>query len=142
MADDLAVVEVDQEAYVVPSAAHANVREVRDDMGPGRVSVETPVDQVGDRGVVRLGRLRLEARPRVRADQALRRHHAPYPASRGGHPLGGQAHLDAGRAVLPAAVAPYGDHVACYRIWGAGPLGVLERPIVGRPRDAQGLALR
>ena len=44
---DLAVVQVDQQADVVPLAADADVREVADYVGAREVAVELPVEHVG-----------------------------------------------------------------------------------------------
>lgn len=81
--DDLAVVEVDQQADVAPLPPGAHVRQVAYDMGAGRVSVEAPVEQVGQRGLVRLRPRGPVFLPRVRADQVVLPHDARDAPPRG-----------------------------------------------------------
>ena len=52
---DLAVVQVYEQASVVPFAAYAHVGEIAHDVGMGRVAVELAVEDVGRLRLARLG---------------------------------------------------------------------------------------
>lgn len=88
--DDLPVVEVDEQADVVPRGPDAHVGQVAAYMGARRPAVEAARDGVGHVGLVGRPGVHLEPLPAVRAGQAVLPHDAagPAPADGGARPPG------------------------------------------------------
>ena len=68
---DLAVVQVYEQANVVPFAAYAHVGEIAHDVGMGRVAVELAVEDVGRLRLARLGGTGFSLLAGVGAEQAF-----------------------------------------------------------------------
>ena len=69
--DDLAVAQIHQQADVAPLPLGPHVGRVAHDVGVRRVAVEASVEQVGQRGLVRLRARGPVFLPRVRAEQVV-----------------------------------------------------------------------
>ena len=136
MPHDLAVVEVHQQADVAPLPPGADVGQVAHDMGTRRMAVEAPVEQVGQRGLVRLRPRGPVFLPRVRADQVVLPHDARDAPSRGDDAALLEHHLYLRGAVLaePLLVGP--DHVVGDRAARPFALGMRQHPVVRGPGNA------
>ena len=140
--DDLPVVQVDEQAHVVPRAADAHVREVAADVGPGRPAPEAPCDDVGHVRLVDGAGMHPEALPPIGADQPVLPHDAAYAAAADRDSGPAERRLYLARAVPALAGGMGRDHG---RRDGVGRDGrVLPRPhgVVRRPGDAEEPALR
>ena len=127
---------VDQQADVAPLPPGAHVRQVAYGMGAGRVPVEAPVEQVRQRGLVRLRAGRPVLLPRVRADRAVLHHDSGDAPPRGHDAALLQHHLYLRGPVLaePLLVSP--DHVVGDRVARPFALGMPEHPVVRGPGNA------
>ena len=134
---DLAVVQVDQQADVVPLAADADVREVADYVGAREVAVELPVEHVGGLGLVHLGGVRPVLLAGIRAGQAFLVHYPLYAPPGGDHALLGERALYLRGAVLAAVPLIDPDDVGCYGVVGGLGLGVRQHPVVRGPGHAE-----
>lgn len=129
-------VEVDQQTDVAPLPPGAHVRQVACDMGARRVPVEAPVEQVRQRGLVRLRAGRPVPLPRVCADQDVLPHDSGDAPPRGHDAAFLQHRLYLRGPVLaePLLVGP--DHVVGDRVARPFALGMPEHPVVRGPGNA------
>ena len=127
VADDLPVVEVDEQADVVPRGPDAHVGQVAAYMGARRPAAEAARDDVGHVGLVDRPGVHLEPLPAVCADQAVLPHDAadPAPADGDARPLERRLYL--ARAVPALAGGVGRDH---------GRRGGVRRVRAGRPASA------
>ena len=142
MADDLAVVEVDEEAYVVPPPAYPHVGQVRDDVRVRGVPVELAGDDVWQVGFVGVADMRLELGLGIGADQAALLHDAADAPPGRAEPAPLEHGLDLAGAV-GAAVRPVGqEDLRRERIRLLRLVPAPAHAAAGRPRYAEDLALR
>lgn len=141
-ADDLAVVEVDEQADVAPGAAGAHVGEVAADVRARSVPVEGPVERVRQLRLVRLARVRLEALPPVRAREAALPHDAGYPPAARDDAAPLERRLDLPRAVPALALRMDGESVGLDGVRRGRGLRARAEAVVGRARHAEDLSLR
>ena len=141
-ADDLPVVEVDEQADVAPGAAGAHVGEVAADVRARSVPVEGPVEHVRQLRLVRLARVRLEALPPVRAREAVLPHDAGYPPAARDDAAPLERRLDLPRAVPALALRMDGENVGLDGVRRGRGLRARAEVVVGRARHAEDLALR
>lgn len=141
VADDLPVVEVDEQADVVPRAPDAHVGQVAAYMGARRPAVEAARDDVGHVGLVGRPGVHLEPLPAVRAGQAVLPHDAadPAPADGGARPPGRRLYL--ARAVPAPAGGVGRGHGRRGGVRRGGTAGPRAHGVVRRPRDAEEPAL-
>ena len=123
MAHYLAVVQVDQQADVVPFRAHAHVGQVAHYVRPRGAPVEAPVDDVWHVGLVHLRGVGPEPGLGVSADQAVHLHYAADAASArdDAPPLEHGLYLPG--AVAPAALLVGVHHAGGGRVRGRLRLG-------------------
>ena len=142
VADDLPVVEVDEQADVVPRGPDAHVGQVAAYMGARRPAAEAARDDVGHVGLVDRPGVHLEPLPAVCADQAVLPHDAadPAPADGDARPLERRLYL--ARAVPALAGGVGRDHGRRGGVRRGGPVGPRAHGVVRRPRDAEEPALR
>lgn len=142
VADDLPVVEVDEQAGVVPRGPDAHVGQVAAYMGARRPAAEAARDDVGHVGLVDRPGVHLEPLPAVCADQAVLPHDAadPAPADGDARPLERRLYL--ARAVPALAGGVGRDHGRRGGVRRGGPVGPRAHGVVRRPRDAEEPALR
>lgn len=142
VADDLPVVEVDEQADVVPRGPDAHVGQVAAYMGARRPAAEAARDDVGHVGLVDRPGVHLEPLPAVCADQAVLPHDAadPAPADGDARPLERRLYL--ARAVPALAGGVGRDHGRRGGVRRVGPVGPRAHGVVRRPRDAEEPALR
>ena len=142
VADDLPVVEVDEQADVVPRGPDAHVGQVAAYMGARRPAAEAARDDVGHVGLVDRPGVHLEPLPAVCADQAVLPHDAadPAPADGDARPLERRLYL--ARAVPALAGGVRRDHGRRGGVRRGGPVGPRAHGVVRRPRDAEEPALR
>jgi len=136
VADDLAVVQVDEQADVAPCAEHAHVGEVAYDVGVRGVPVELAVQDVGQPGLVGLFRMGLELGLGVAARQVARLHDGAYPPAARDDLALGQRPLYPPGPVAPAAPAELLLDGVGDRVPGLFGLGLAAQPVVGRPGHA------
>ena len=140
--DDLAVVQVDQQADVAPPGSHAHIGEVADDVDPGRAPVELPVDDVGDVGLACARAARLELGVGIGADRALALHDADDAAPAEHDAPAGEGCLDLPGPVPSAALLERRRHLLGGRIGRLGRLRPAAHGTAGRSGHAEDLALR
>ena len=134
--DDLAVVQIRQQADVAPLPPGADVGRVAHDMGARRVPVEAPVEQVGRRGLVRLRSRGPVFLPRVCADQAVLPHDARDSPSRGDDAALLELHLHLRGAVLAEPLPAGPDHVVGDRVARPPGLWMRQHPAARGPGNA------
>ena len=140
--DDLAVVQVDQQADVAPPGSHAHIGEVADDVGPGRAPVELLVDDVGDVGLACARAAWLELGVGIGADQALALHDADDAAPAEHDAPAGEGRLDLPGPVPSAALLERRRHLLGGGIGRLGRLRPAAHGAAGRSGRAEDLALR
>ena len=141
-ADDLAVVEAGEQAHVAPRASGADVGEVGRHVGPRRVAVEGPRQDVPRRRGPRRAGAALRRAARVGAREAVLPHDPAYPPPRRGdaRPLEGDFQPP---GPVPAARRLEGaEHVGPDRVGRLRARRTREHAVVGRAGHAQDLALR
>ena len=135
MPDYLAVVQVDEQADVVPPAAHAHVREVGADMGAGRVTVEVPGHDIGQVAAVRRGLSGLHLGVPPDAGQVVLLQDAGDSPARGAFAAAGENGLYAARAVAASVLLEDGDDFLLERVRDLFPF-VGQGIVIGCPRNA------
>ena len=142
VADDLPVVEVDDQADVAPRSARAHVGEVAADVRARRAAAELAGHQVRRLRLVRLAGVDLEPLPPVRAREAVLPHDPRDPPSARRYAASPERRLDLSRSVPAPAFRVGGEHVGLDGVRRGRRLRVGAQVVVGGARHAGDLALR